>query len=417
MAVLILLPIVAVVVLWLALTSPRRVRGPLPQDIIAVVPTQQVPPALALMMLADYPADQVWEEAARLGQWQGALITWLFGPLHSDRDSLETLVRFADAAAPSDPKSAGALLLAAEDVVRISPELSDRDRADSLLVIGERFSAIGLEREAVQAWRQASILAHYSPSLPAFYRAGLLHDLAVRYQAVGADRLAAEASENSEQVGGAIPVLAVPERVILDTEALPPEPEALLAARERRRIAAQAAAQLMASDSTAGYQELRSSMSAEGMLHRSWVEESLAAATTNEQRAALLLYHIIWLQRERLLAYGFGGDQFPTWEARRVQIDGSLHEAWNQLEEVRLNQSLQAGSQERATLAQRDWWATRLVQSRLGRDPMLDQASIISSMQPNNADGAGGEGLRLDWIQERFWRVPRDAVGTNRLPE
>lgn len=118
-----------------------------------------------------------------------------------------------------------------------------------------------------------------------------------------------------------------------------------------------------------------------------------------------------------MLAWGIGGEQFSAWYERRAEIELDLHEAWDALELVRLDQSIREGSQERATLAQRDWWATRLIQARLTRDPTLDIEQVISSMLPNNADAAGDEMLRLDWIEGRFWRIPQEYVGTNQLPD
>lgn len=403
--------------LWLRQQSQTRASGTIETDLLALVQPRQVAPVLALMALADYPADQVWQEPLRQGQWHGALALWLFGPVRADRESAYILIELADAQRERDADDAAAALRAAADVVRLSPELSDRERAELLVMIGKKLRGLGLASAAVTEWQQASILAHYGPSMPALYRATLLQDLAVLYKQVGARSLEARAREDSAQVG-ATGELVVPDRIVLDTEALPAQPPDLQAARDQRRAAAEAAARALGTpDEAARYADLRNALSAEGLYHRTWITNELRMEHPREVQAALLVYHINWLQRERLLAWGFGGPHFPTWVERRARIEQDLHDAWDALELVRLDQSIREGVAERATLAQRDWWARRLVQARLSRDPGLDVTAVVASMVPNNADQAGGALLRLDWIQGRFWRVPREYVGTNQLPE
>lgn len=418
LALLMLTLLAAVGGMWLLNESRRQANAQIETDLLRVANPAKVPPHLALLMLADYPADQVWQEPLRQQQGEAALAMWLFGPVRSDRVSIDNLLTLAEAQTDQSPDAAAALFLTAADMVRLSPELSDRERADLLVAIGRSLHALGLTQAAVTEWRQASILAHHGPSMPALYRATLLHDLAVLYKQVGARRLEARAREASAQVGTASGVLAIPERILLDTEDLPPEPPDLLAAREQRRAAAQETARVLGSPSeSVAYSILREALSTEGLLHRTWIAAELQAGHPREVQAALLLFHINWLQRERMLAWTYGGDEFPTWVERRDQIEAALHEAWDALEVVRMDQSIREGVQERATLAQRDWWATRLIQARLLRDPALDVSEVSASMLPNNADPAGETLLRLDWMQERFWRVPREYVGTNRLPE
>lgn len=403
---------------WWMNESRLQASARIETDLLRFAEPTKVHPHLALLMLADYPAEQVWQEPLRQQQGDGALAMWLFGPVRSDRVSIDNLLTLAEMQKLSNADASAALLLTAADVVRLSPELSDRERADLLVAIGRSLHGLGLTQAAVTEWRQASILAHYGPSMPALYRATLLHDLAVLYKQVGARRLEARAREASAQVGTASGALAIPERILLDTEDLPPEPPALQAAREQRRNAAQEAARLLGSPTEQlAYSILREALSAEGLQHRTWIAAELQAGHPREVQAALLLFHINWLQRERMLAWNYGGDEFPTWSKRRGQIEAALHEAWDALEIVRMDQSIREGVQERATLAQRDWWATRLIQARLLRDPALDVPGVTASMLPNNADPAGDALLRLDWSQERFWRIPREYVGTNRLPE
>lgn len=407
---------------FMALYWFSRVNQPTNADIerelMVLLAQAQVPPDLVLLILADYPSAQVWEEALEREQWEAALAIWLFSPVRSDRQSIEHLLELADAQEQDKPDAAASYLLAAADVTRISPELNDRERAELIVTIGKKLYSLGLAVAAVTEWRQASILAHYGPSMPAMYRATLLHDLALLYKQAGAERLEASARENAAQVNTNSSAVAVPERIILDTEDLPSEPAPLQAARDKRRLTAQQAVKELESNlEDFAYKQLRDALSAEALLQRQWVTEELREPHPREVQAALLLAHINWLQRTRMLAWGIGGEQFSAWYERRAQIELDLHEAWDALELVRLDQSIREGSQERATLAQRDWWATRLIQARLTRDPTLDIEQVISSMLPNNADAAGEEMLRVDWIEGRFWRIPQEYVGTNQLPD
>jgi hypothetical protein len=303
-------------------------------------------------------------------------------------------------------------------MARISPELTDRERADFLVLIGERMAQIGLRSAAMDEWHQARILAQHSPTLQPMVRATLFQTLANSYRWVEADALAAEAREAATQVGTASIPIAVPERTLPDTAAPPDEPADLRTARERRRIAAlQTALALNGGTGEGAYEELRAALAAEGALHRAWVAEQLSAELPLSQKAGLLQYHIEWLQRERMLAAGAGGEEFSAWTTRREQIEAELNEAWNALEQVRLEQGIAGAAREQATLAHRDWWTARLVQARLGRDPGLRYEEIVASMRPNQADEAGGAELRLDWVQGRFWRLPREWVGHAGLPE
>ncbi len=406
---------------WLLRGVPPRDRTAIEPNLLALIEPSGVPPYLVLMVLSDYPADQVWQEALRAGEWDGALATWLFGPLRPDRSAIEALLALAEAQGPTGPDDAAAYLLAAADLARLSPELGDRERAELLLGVGERMSALGARGAATEEWRQADIVARFAPALPALYRATLLHDLAALYRGVGDRGREARALEQAAQAGRSGPPLAAPERPLLETGDVPEPPDPLLAAQAARRAAAEAAGQaLQGGEPTliaAAYADLRNALDAEEAAHSAWIEPLLAAAPTLEGRAALLIHQIEWLQRARLLALGVGGDPFAGWATRLPALEAALHDSWEALEATRLEQSVATGRQQDATLAQRDWWATRLLHARLGHDPALDQTSLIASMRPNNADGAGDTMLRLDWIAGRFWRVPRDSVVSSRLPE
>jgi hypothetical protein len=415
-----LVGIVAVVVVWwLVGQNNSQARGEIESDLSALVVPSEVEPTYTLLLLADYPIAQVWQEALQRGASQSAFALWMSGGVRPDRDAITDLITLAQVWRSTSGNEAAALLYAAADVARISPELNDRERAEFMLEIGKALRALNLEAAAVTEWRQASILAHYGPEMPSLYRATLLYDLGSLYSEVGAERLATDARDAVAQVGRDSGVIIVPERVSLPTAAeRPAEPEDLLAMRDlRRRAAEEAVRQLGSPNEAQAFALLGDALTAEGTRHRAWVNEQLQAGLPRDVQAALLLYHIDYLQKERVLAWGLGGDHLAAWTERRAEIEISLHDAWNLLEIVRLDQSIQGGDQALATLGQRDWWATRLVQWRLGRDPILDTTQVVASMMPNNADPSGAQSLRLDWIQERFWRVPQEYVGTNRLPE
>ena len=395
-----------------------RAHASIETNLLATIESAQISPHLALRVLADYPAEQVWQEPMAQEQWEGALAAWLFGPAQPDHASIEMLLRLAQAQASSAPDDAATYLLAAADVARISPELTDRERADFLVLIGERMAQIGLRSAAMAEWHQARMLAQHSPTLQPMVRATFFQTLANSYRWIDAEVLAEEARKAATQVGTASVPVAEPERTLPDTAAPPDEPADLRTARERRRIAAlQTALALNGGTGEGAYEELREALTAEGALHRAWIAEQLNAELPLPQKAGLLQYHIQWLQRERMLAAGAGGEEFSAWTTRREEIGAELHEAWNALEQVRLEQGIAGAAREQATLAHRDWWAARLVQARLGRDPGLHQEEILASMRPNQADEAGGAELRLDWVQGRFWRLPREWVGHAELPE
>jgi hypothetical protein len=396
-----------------------RARSSIETDLLALVALPRVSPSLALLALADYPAEQVWQEPLRDGQWDGALAMWLAGSLRSDRETVGGLLALATPATSRNPNAAAACLRAAADVVRLSAELDDRERADWLVTIGKGLRDLGLPDAAMSEWRQALILAHHSPTLPLMYRATLLHDLALLYGEVGAGNMVVQ-PENAGVAGNpSVTPDNLQAPLAREMAALPAEPEPLLMARERRRAAAASAARalLQGPDAPIAYAELVNALHAERVLHEQWMTEQLQADPSSEVEVALWLYQINWLQRERMLAWGVGGEHFSEWTARRAQIELSLHEAWEALQAIKMEQSVSSGVQGEATLLQRAWWATRLVQTRLLRDPAAEEAAIVAAMRPNNADGAGGATLRLDSIQGRFWRIPREYVGTERLPE
>ncbi len=409
----------AVMVWWLIGQSTTRVRGTVETDLAALMKPELVEPTYTLLLLADYPVEQVWQEALQRGESDSAFALWMAGGVRPDREAIADLMTLAQVRRGTSGNEAAALLYAAADVTRLSPELDDRARAEFILQIGKDLRALGLEAAAVTEWRQASILAHYGPGMPPLYRATLLYDLGTLYSQVGAEQLAAQARAQVAQVGNDSGIIIVPERVQLPTaEQLPAEPEELVTMRAWRRQAAEEAVRHIGSPVEAqAFAVVSEAMTNEGRRHREWFNAQLQAGLPRDVQAALLVYHINYLQKERVLAWGLGGAHLANWGAKRAEIEISLHDAWNLLEIVRLDQSIQAGDQTMATLGQRDWWATRLVQWRLGRDPILEPQTVVASMVPNNADGTGNEMLRLDWIQERFWRVPREYVGTNKLPE
>lgn len=411
--------VAAVGVWWLVGQSSTRARGTIESDLTSLIKPELVEPTYTLLLLADYPIEQVWQEALQRGEDESAFALWMAGGVRPDRDAIADLMTLAEVRSTISGNEAAALLYAAADVARISPELDDRERAEFILQIGKNLRGLGLEAAAVTEWRQASIVAHYGPKMPPLYRATLLYDLGTLYNEVGAEQLAAQARAQVAQVGDESGIIVVPERVLLPTaEQLPPEPDDLVTMRAWRRQAAEEAVRQLGSPLEGqAFAVLGDALNAEGKRHREWMNEQLQAGLPRDVQAALLVYHIGYLQKERVLAWGLGGASLAAWEDKRAEIEISLHDAWNLLEIVRLDQSIQAGDQMTATLGQRDWWATRLVQWRLGRDPILEVQKVVASMLPNNADPTGNELLRLDWIQERFWRVPREYVGTNRLPE
>lgn len=409
----------AVVVWWLVQQSTTRVRGTIETNLAALMKPELVEPTYTLLLLADYPVEQVWQEALQRGESDSAFALWMAGGVRPDREAIADLMTLAQVRGMDSANEAAALLYAAADVTRLSPELDDRERAEFILQIGKDLRALGLEAAAVTEWRQASILAHYGPGMPPLYRATLLYDLGTLYNEVGAEQLAAQARAQVAQVGNDSGIILVPERVQLPTaDQLPPEPEELVTMRAwRRQAAEEAVRQLGTPLEPQAFSVLSEALTAEGRRHREWINEQLQAGLPRDVQATLLVYHIGYLQKERVLAWGLGGTHLAPWGDKQAEIEISLHDAWNLLEIVRLDQSIQAGDQVAATLGQRDWWATRLVQWRLGRDPILEPQKVVVSMVPNNADATGNEMLRLDWIQERFWRVPREYVGTNKLPE
>lgn len=403
--------------LWGWVQRAQRAQAAIETDLLRTVEPSGVPPSLALLALADYPAEQVWQAPVQQEEWDGALAMWLFGPAQPDRTSVDRLLTLAQAEARGAPDDAAALLLAAADVTRISPELTDRDRADLLVLLGIRMEELGLSASAVSEWRQAEILAHHSPTLQPHYRATLLQTLSTLYQQAGAGTLAVRAREAVAQVGTGGAPLVVPEMAPLEQAALPEQPAELRVARERRRVAAlQAGVALNGGTAEGAYTELRDALVAERQLHEAWIAAQLSQEPPLAVRAELLLYQIEWLQRERMLALGFGGEAFADWRDRQVATEAELSATWDALEAVRIAQGLQDGNRERATLAHRDWWAARLVQARLARDPGALPETILASMRPNQADEAGGASLRLDWIAGRPWRLPREWVGRD-LPE
>lgn len=415
----IVLLVVVVGTIWLIARRPPTANPIIEQDLTALVRPEQIPQRLVLLALADYPPNQVWQEAINAGDLEGAYGLWLYGPPASDSVDLEAMFTLAERFRTVEPDRSASLLLAASDVARLSPELSDRARAQYLIAAGHGLVALGLPAAAVTEWRQASLLAHFSPELPPLVRATLLQELFLAYEEVGASRLAAAAQSQVSQVGSATGVLPVPSPAPLETATRPDFPPELEALQSRRRqLAIEAALALEAGqDPALLLAALADVAEQEGLARRQWVAEMIQSAPSRAVQAALLLDHVGWLQRERLLASGAAGEQFAGWIGRRPTIERAQHESWDALEVVRLDQSLGLGQQQEATLAQRDWWASRLVQGRMARDPLLDHEEIRRSMIPNNADEAGRERLRLDWQDGRYWRLPRENVGTNRLPE
>jgi hypothetical protein len=72
-----------------------RAHASIETNLLATIESAQISPHLALRVLADYPAEQVWQEPMAQEQWEGALAAWLFGPAQPDHASIEMLLRGA----------------------------------------------------------------------------------------------------------------------------------------------------------------------------------------------------------------------------------------------------------------------------------------------------------------------------------
>lgn len=293
-------------------------------------------------------------------------------------------------------------------IATLSPTLFDFDRANACLQSGQGLSELDDQRQAKFKYDQARTIALYSPYLKKAHRKHILDRLIAVYTALGADRAEWLELEQYVALEGGESYLAGPgeESVLGDQftqEAVLPEMQEAEAERQ------QAAQNLLEyyRDRVGGVpdilrENLAVALQVEDAVRMGTYEAYIFNASQLADKIALLQAKIDWLTIKYAVAFqAYGFSLVPEWESQKGKIQSELSKAYEELFALYGEQMIalpEAGSVDRA-------WVEVLRREveigQLGLYPNYPQEQLLEELREamaRLATGGQDKSLRLEVI-------------------
>jgi hypothetical protein len=303
----------------------------------AIVP-EEIEADLALYPLAGAADLETLDAAITNGDLETAYAALVYNPDLQDEQRIGRLIllgrRFTDVGIVDKADLSYQQIY---EIAILSPVLSDPTRADALLAAGTGWAEVGRSARALEAYDQVYVIAVRSPYLHMAHRRDLLAMLETAYLEVEApDR--AEASrqriieldqgtrpQQPQEVGDS-PDLRVETEVVSSAE--------IGAIEEGRRQAAYNLIQTLdgAEIPPGLVNELALALRAEDTAKLALYRQELETVTQLSRRIGLHLQIIGWLTlKYRVAMLGFGMSLVPEWEEQRADIQSELSKAYEDL--------------------------------------------------------------------------------------
>jgi tetratricopeptide (TPR) repeat protein len=318
-------------------------------DPIAQLRLDQVEPALALAALTGVGDVDVVNRSLEAGELDTAYATILFSTQLSDRERVGNLLMLGQRyGAVGDQAHAASCYEQASLISTLSPTLSDSTRAYSFLEIGAGFATMGKRAEALFNYDQAFALALHSPLIRDPHKADILSQLGVAYDAIGEREKATESRSLQAEMlfsteGSETTPESGEEQPATDFLTQIPAPTlAMVASYEERRVAA-VLDLLEFLDGSSGGQavpeelatEVTQALVNEDKARSTAYQDELAAASSMVLRIGIAEAKVDWLLVKYRVALGaYGLRLVPAWSDDVGGIAAELGQARQELHGV-----------------------------------------------------------------------------------
>jgi hypothetical protein len=310
------------------------------RDPLNLFESEGIYPEMALNSLAEATNQEVIDQALAAEEWETAYTTLVFSPEIGDRERAGTLLLLGARYGSEDEQvKAIECYQAAATIATLSPILPDVVRADIYLRAGGGLAEMGERGLAGLTYDQAFVAAAYSPYMTKGNRRQVFEQLTEAYREIGENEMAARSREGGSALlaGGAV-----------EPEAPPTPPEPLLPplrpgptspdieqAEAARKQAAQALVDRLSGQPGSPDEAravLAQALQSEDHVRQQFYDNQLATATQLSAKVALAQAKVDWLTTKyRVARQGFGLSLVPSWEAQPDKMRSDLAKAYEQL--------------------------------------------------------------------------------------
>lgn len=326
------------------LLSPQAVAPPLAwADPLAVVDVARLAPDVALRSLAGEPEDVTAEQALRVGEWETAYASIVYSASMDDTRRAGLLLLLADRyMAVGNPARAALCAYQTYDIAALSPALNDLTRAEVSLRAAAIWRGTGHTDLARLALEQATYVAGGSLTLQPAQRRSLWEEVASHYRALGDAEAAERARARAEKPE---PSRAGPRAAGLVLAALPaPEPtspevnQAVLERQRRALVIIERLTADLSADVGPEAADLGEYLRREDAARQALYAQVIAGPELGP-RAGVARARVRWLTLKwRVAQRAYGLSLVPEWEASLPAIRADLARAYEDAYELRLDQ-------------------------------------------------------------------------------
>jgi hypothetical protein len=403
-----------------------RWRGPSPsREPVAQLRPDRIEPALALATLAGATDLEVVNGALKQDQLETAYATILFSSELTHGEEVGNLLLLGERyAAVGDKSRAQMLYQQASLLSTMSPALSDVGRAYSFVEIGAGLSDLGNRAEALANYEQAFALALHSPFIRDPLRADLLGELALEYDSLGERERAAESRSLQVEIlytteGEDTGTEEQGEQPIANFLAQIPAPTAaMVASYEEKRVEAVLKIIDFLQSSSSGdavpkelATETAQAFVNEDQARSTAYEDELAGASSMVLRIGIAEARVDWLlTKYRVALGGYGLSLVPTWSEDVAGIAAELNEARGELHDVYGDQIATFSDETAKDRAWFDLLRLEILEGKLGLYPDYPMEELISDLVEvtGNLVQAGDPSLHPEVLYEGS--IPRFSL-------
>jgi hypothetical protein len=364
------------------------------RDPLSLFEPEKVLPEVAVNSLAGATNQEVIDQALAAGEWETAYATLVFSPEIGDRERAGTLLLLgARYAADGQQAKAIECYQAASTIATLSPTLPDVVRADIYLRAGGGLAEVGQGGLAGLIYDQAFVAAAYSPYMTKGNRRQVFEQLTEAYRGLGEDEMAARSREKGSALleGGAVepeapPASPEPLLLPLRPGLTSPDVEQVEAARKQ---AAQALVDRL-SGKPGSPDEARAvlaqALQSEDHARQQFYDSQLATVTQLSAKIALAQAKVDWLTTKyRVARRGFGLSLVPSWESYPDKIRSDLAKANEQLFALYADFVIALPDTAQIQRASVEIRRREILAGRLGLYPNYPEAQRIEQLQEATA--------------------------------
>ncbi|MGQ9626263.1 MAG: hypothetical protein ACUVV0_05075 [Anaerolineae bacterium] len=384
-------------------------------DPASAVKVEKVWPGAALLPLTGVDDITAINRAMSEGELESAFALVVFSNVLSDKERAGTLLlqgqRFSEA---GDKAKAMLCYQMINAIAALSPTLSDFERAEAFLQSGQGFFALNRRSEALFSYDQAQTVALYSPYMKKAHRQHILKRLIPAYTALGVGREKWNELEQLIALGGDKEAQNNSENIeeesilteLLNLRAELPEAEEATAGRKR---AAQALLENFQARRRSGTESLINDLAlaiqVEDAVRLGAYEARFGTTTQLSEKIALARAKVDWLNLKYIVARrACGLSLVPEWEKQAGKIQSELSKAYEELYTLYGEQAVVMPKPDRIDRAWLDILRQEIEFGRLGLYPNYPEKQLIEKLREHTTKliaRAYDHSLRVDTIAGR----------------